>query len=425
MATSPEELQKSLDGLSSYCAKWKLDVNIKKTKCLTFTKGTNCKQFQFMINDTIVENVKEYKYLGININAKNCSFSPSLINLSAKATRAIFALTSKLPIKFAPVRTLLKLFDFCVAPILTYGSEIWAAYLDHDCKSWDQTPIEKCHTQFLKRVIGVNRSTTNVMVRSELGRHSLQERITKRNLKYIQYVASKDAHSLVWHALNYELTQVNQRKTIFSLFQRHENELVSSCMPVPEVRMDYQNPAISFVEKVKSIEEDKLHGSVKSCFDSLWKNELASFPKADSFRQFKETVKFERYLENIRIRKHRVSLSKLRLSDHCLMIERGRHSRPITPREMRFCPHCPLELENEEHFLTLCVAYDRTSLFSQITDGCPQFGHLDHRSKFIFLMSQEDKTLTKDLAAKMHKWLNSRLEFETQQKELEQALSTF
>ena len=90
-------------------------------------------------------------------------------------------------------------------------------------------------------------------------------------MKYIQYVASKDAHSLVWHALNYELTKVNQRKTIFSLFQRHENELLSSCMPVPEIRMDCPNPAISFVEKVKSIEEDKLHSSVKSCFDSLWK----------------------------------------------------------------------------------------------------------------------------------------------------------
>ena len=226
MATSPEELQKSLDGLSSYCKKWKLDVNIKKTKCLTFSKGTNCKQFQFKINNTVVENVKEYKNLGINLNAKNCSFTPSLTNLSAKATRAIFAITSKLPIKNSPVRTLLKLFDFCVAPILTYGSEIWAAYSDHDCKSWDQTPIERCHTQFLKRLLGLNRSATNVMVRSELGRHSLQERITKRNLKYIQYIASKDAHSLVWHALNYELTQSDKRKTIFSLFQRHEKEIL-------------------------------------------------------------------------------------------------------------------------------------------------------------------------------------------------------
>ena len=93
-----------------------------------------------------------------------------------------FAITSKLPYKSAPVKTLLKLFDSCIAPILTYGSEIWAAYTNHDWKNWDTTEIERVHTQFLKRVLGVNRSTTNFMVRGELGRHSLQERILKRNV---------------------------------------------------------------------------------------------------------------------------------------------------------------------------------------------------------------------------------------------------
>ena len=185
-----------------------------------------------------------------------------------------------------------------------------------------------------------------------------------------------------------------------------------------------ENLALSVLEKVKSIEDNKLHCSVKNCFNSLWKNELKSFTKADSFSQFKETVRFERYLEDIRIRRHRVSLSKLRLSDHCLMIERGRYCRPIIPREERFCPHCPLKLENEEHFLTQCVAINRESLFAQVTDSSPQFGHLGHHDKFIYLMSQEDKVITKNLALNIHIWLTSRLEFETQQKELEQGMST-
>ena len=72
MATSPEELQKSLDGLTAYCHKWKLNVNIKKTKCVTFSKGTNVKKHLFKINEKLVENVKEYKYLGITINARKC-----------------------------------------------------------------------------------------------------------------------------------------------------------------------------------------------------------------------------------------------------------------------------------------------------------------------------------------------------------------
>ena len=126
IATSPEELQRSLDGLSEYCEKWKLNVNVKKTKCMTFSKRSNIKQHHFHINNTNIQNVREYKYLGITINASNCSFAPTLTNLSQKANRAIFAITSKLPFKKAPIKTILKLFNSCIEPILTYGSEIWA-----------------------------------------------------------------------------------------------------------------------------------------------------------------------------------------------------------------------------------------------------------------------------------------------------------
>ena len=115
---------------------------------------------------------------------------------------------------------MIKLFDFCIAPILLYGSEIWSAYLDYDEINWDTTTIERTHTQFLKRVLGVNRSTTNVMVRSELGRYSLQEKILKRNIMYLKYIAAKDPLSLVRQAMNYEVTQIDNRGTLFSVSSR-------------------------------------------------------------------------------------------------------------------------------------------------------------------------------------------------------------
>ena len=62
VATSMEDLQKSLDSLGEYCAKWKLDINYNKTKCMTFTKGTQ-KKHNFTINQQIIENVKVFMYL--------------------------------------------------------------------------------------------------------------------------------------------------------------------------------------------------------------------------------------------------------------------------------------------------------------------------------------------------------------------------
>lgn len=46
-------------------------------------------------------------------------------------------------------------------------------------------------------------------------------------------------------------------------------------------------------------------------------------------------------------------LSKLRLSAHDLLIERGRYFRPPIPRESRLCTTCNT-IENEEHFILYC-----------------------------------------------------------------------
>ena len=400
LATTPEELQKSLDGLSTYCKKWNLNVNVKKTKCMTFSKGSNTRKIQFKIDEKPIEMVKEYKYLGITVNARNCSFSPTMTNLSNKATRAIFAITSKLPYKSAPVKTLLKLFDSCIAPILTYGSEIWAAYTNHDWKNWDTTEIERVHTQFLKRVLGVNRSTTNVMVRGELGRHSLQERILKRNVNFINYAFNKDASTLVHQALKYEESKCTTRNTVFSLFQRHEQQLI----------MDQENQ-IEMSVKVNEFAKTKVREGIRSLFDNEWKTHLNSFTKADCYKQFKSEVKCEKYLQTVKNRKHRVTLSKLRLSDHILEIETGRHNVPITPRELRFCPHCINQVESEQHFLIQCPEYNRTILMDKFSETYPQFRALDNENKFIFMLSQENEELTKLLANYLHTWMMQRLDF--------------
>ena len=78
-----------------------------------------------------------------------------------------------------PIKTALKIFDAYISPILLYGSEVWCTFLVNDYKKWELSPIEKVHTQFLKRMLGVNYSTTNILVRRECGRNPLQEKHNK------------------------------------------------------------------------------------------------------------------------------------------------------------------------------------------------------------------------------------------------------
>ena len=53
----------------------------------------------------------------------------------------------------------------------------------------------------------------------------------------------------------------------------------------------------------------------------------------------------------------RQKLSKSRLSDHSLEIERGRYQRPYLKPEERKCPFRPDKIEDEYHFLIECAMY--------------------------------------------------------------------
>ena len=63
----------------------------------------------------------------------------------------------------------------------------------------------------------------------------------------------------------------------------------------------------------------KLRKVLHEINQQVWKRALDSSTKCDTYKQFKSRVKFEQYLEDISLRKHRVATSKLRTSDHNLM----------------------------------------------------------------------------------------------------------
>ena len=77
--------------------------------------------------------------------------------------------------------------------------------------------------------------------------------------------------------------------------------------------------------------------------------------KLRTFRKFKtiENYKCEDYLCQVTNIRHRITLTKLRLSDHKLAIETGRYVRPYKKPEERICPICKKDVEDEIHFLTL------------------------------------------------------------------------
>ena len=125
-----------------------------------------------------MSNVCEFIYLGIKINASGSLRSTPKF-LGEKANRACFALNNHLKVR--------DIFYATVLPILTYGTEVWAAFERDTYESWDLGLIEQVHLNFCKHILGVNRSATNLRCRAEIGLRPIKLVIDLKILQFFKH----------------------------------------------------------------------------------------------------------------------------------------------------------------------------------------------------------------------------------------------
>jgi hypothetical protein len=188
MSDTATGLQSCLSKLESYCAKWKLTVNTTKTKVMIFNKGGHIiRRFRFTLNQSDIDIVTNYCYLGINFSASG-NFNLAIESLHDKATKALFKL--KQHNLRDNVVTAFKLFNALILPILRYGCEVWAAFQIKGLNDknflnlCDKVSIEKINGSFCKYLLGVNKYTSNHAVKGELGSWGLILDFIRHAVKY-------------------------------------------------------------------------------------------------------------------------------------------------------------------------------------------------------------------------------------------------
>ena len=116
--------------------------------------------------------------------------------------------------------------------------------------------------------------------------------------------------------------------------------------------------------------------------------QIHNVSKLRTLSVLKTDLGIEKYLTAVLNTAERVLMSKFRLSNHTLMVEKGRHEN-INPEE-RFCSFCHQEMEDEFHFLIKCqtCSHLREQLFHEIKEIIPDFYYpQDERFLFWFLLS--------------------------------------
>ena len=266
-----------------------------------------------------------------------------------------------------------------LVPILLYGGEVWGPYLNPDFSSWEKTETEKTHTQFLKRILGCDIRTSNIMARSEVGRRPLLCQIVGNSLNFINHIRF-NPESLAYQALVYE-QGLNDNSNIFQLVKRF-------------------TPFHNIVDQhVETISKTKLKKQRYNYYDELWKTDLLKLSKSESYRLYKSNICIDKYLDCVKNSKHRKALTRLRLSCHSLMIEKGRYQK--LERQDRLCPFCTTVIEDECHFITSCPTYEnaRANLYLECRNTSRFFDTMNNPQKFIFIMSNENPAILSKLGA--------------------------
>jgi len=389
ISESAKGLQCAIDKLYDYCNKWKLIVNIRKSNVMIFNKsGRMLKNYTFKYGDVTLDLTNEYCYLGI-IFVPSGSFTKAMNQLKDKANKAYFKIRDNL--YSSSVACSLKLFTTLIQPILNYGSEVWMPYLlknlnDSNITSiCDKLPGESLHVKVGKLILGVNKRTTNNAVRSELGCFPMLLFMMNLSVKY-------------WWSLNNHCLHGNNSLAIDALLDNRilcYTGLFSWSSGIKKILASIDR--LDIWDKPNILTKHNFHVNILSNLQSNYEVQCLDFmcqhqPKLRSYCLFKTNFHCENYVLMFH-RAFRSNFSRLRLSAHSLMIEKGRHLIPKLDPHKRICHLCTLNMiEDEFHVIIKCPFYDtlRRDMLKILTDMYDNFDNLTDDVKFIKIMSVTD-----------------------------------
>ena len=335
-------LQQQINCIERFCESVGMFLNLSKTKIVVFRNGGVVKQTEkWFYQGNVVDIVPFYKYLGVYFTPKLIwsKTKEVLAHQASKAVQNIFQYQRQFGC-FQP-KDVFKLFDSIVRPILCYASEIWGYEY---CKT-----IEKIHSKFCKRYIGLHQNTADFLAISECGRYPLAVTYFTHCVKYWVRLIQMPNHRYPKQCYNMlrsfsDSGKINWASKVRSLLYRYGFGYVWEANTVGD--------GVNFVNVFRQ--------RVKDCFVQQWHSDIENSPKALYYKHFKFILEVESYLKIDLPFLYRKILANFRCSGHCLMIEKGRHQ--DVDRSLRFCQIClqrnAYVVEDELHFFCVCPAHE-------------------------------------------------------------------
>ena len=200
--------------------------------------------------------------------------------------------------------------------------------------------IEKIHLDFCKNILGVKSSTPNAMVYCELGRLPLYCIRKCRIIKYWLKLSMSNNCILksCYEYLNTSCEQNNCKNWLYNV----KNILSEIGLLDVWINQNIYNHSY-ILATVKQRVYD-------ICIQSLI-SDINNSSKCKLYSHLIDQITLQPYLCKPIFTQYKKWISKIRLSSHCLTVETGRYKN--VPINRRFCPVCPMDIEDEFHFSAL------------------------------------------------------------------------
>ena len=375
IAPDEKSLQKMINHINTWCTKWRMSINTDKTQIMHFRRPkSNVTIEKFHFGDAILDIVPTYKYLGVVFD-EHMTFEYNAATLANSALRALGEIRTKLKNhKEFGYNSFNTLFRSCVLSIADYSAGVWGT------KKFPK--VEQVQYKAARYYLGVHRFAPIESLLGDMGWSTSKIRHDWLILKLWNRLCALDESRLTRKIFDWDRQYAHKRGTWSCCVKQLLYDV--GC---PEL-FDFPAPCdIESAQNALNLEDLE-----------QWDENRYSSDKLRYYNLYKYEKGNEDYL-NLNISKYQRSLlAQFRCGILPLEIEVGRY-RDI-PLNERLCKLCDKnQVEDEIHFLCDCEYYSeyRNTLFDSALQLDPAFSEKDHFEKFVFMMSNCQKSVAKFL----------------------------
>ncbi|KAH6554830.1 hypothetical protein KP509_1Z303800 [Ceratopteris richardii] len=307
-----------------------------------------------------IEVVTSYVYLGVTFTSL-----PGPFSMRQAATDRLthgYAALAMLERRchqahFQEPRTKGWLFDTLVRPAMMYAATVWAPGLT--VTQW--SAIERPQVRMISRLFRGKQSVPHDIIRAELAAPPMAVEALFKTICFIQRIRDLPTDRLTHRALeaSIQISELGYERAWYTQVRVWFDSHGLDMDRLPPFQYDPDSPHIHLSRRERNVvlRQDLWQLYISQTWHTPHMGSRLSHYRdqfidilADGF------IQRPRYMDTHMPHSLRVAIGQLRVSSHRLEIETGRAA--DIAREERICRVCRVEMEDEEHFVCRCSAYD-------------------------------------------------------------------